>query len=218
MRKMIARNEKCIKDQAEQYALLGKQDQQLRKFRHDYNAHVMAMQEYEEAGEYEKLAAYVKTLSAQAAGSKVFCTGNLICDAILNRYHDLCTAQGINFTVTGKISEKLLISEVDLCVILSNGISNAYEAAERCEEKREIEVDFLTARTGAYMFITIKNTTAEPISFADGLPATSKLDKVNHGLGVQNMKETAEKNGFVAWGSIQDNEVITKIAIKIEQN
>lgn len=61
--KMLHLNEKCIREQTEQYRLLSDRDRDLRKFRHDSNGHIIALQNLAESGSREELVRYIEGLS-----------------------------------------------------------------------------------------------------------------------------------------------------------
>ena len=59
-----------------------------------------------------------------------------IVDAILNKYAAECEEKNIALSAKGYMPQECGISSFDLCVIFSNLLSNAIEAAENCAEKR----------------------------------------------------------------------------------
>jgi len=211
MKRILLLNEKCIEEQTEQYRQMSSRDEQLRKFRHDYNSHILSLQVLSEQDENEKLRQYIRDLGEIHVNSKQISTGNIIGDAILNQYDELCDESRISFLVKGCFPEDFQIPETDLCVILSNGVKNAYEAAVRCEEgKRSVSVEISTH--GRLLFLTVINSALEPPVLIDGMPVTSKDDKVNHGLGTKNLRETVEKHGGkVKWETDSDGHVITRM-------
>lgn len=213
LQRTIRLNEKCIAEQAEQYAFLGEKEQELRKFRHDYNRHFYAIQNYLKRKEYEALEAYLAELGAVGEELSFLSTNNLICDAVINRYYSLCKEKQIDLLVTGKVAKNLLISQTDFCVILSNALENAMEATEQCTEKREITLKFRNEVN--LLFIDLKNPASHPLTFSEeGVPLTDKEDNKNHGIGTGNMKSAAEKNyGEVCWEYDSNGFVLTKIVL-----
>lgn len=215
MKRILLLNEKCIAEQTEQYRQMSNRDEQLRKFRHDYNSHILSLQALSEKDEIEKLRQYIRNLGEIQASSKLISTGNIIGDAILNQYDELCADCRINFLVKGCFPEDFMIPETDLCVILSNAVKNAYEAAARCEEgKRSVSVEISTH--GRFLFLSVVNSALEPPVLIDGMPVTSKEDKVNHGLGTKNMRETVERHGGkVTWETDNEGHVITRMNFRL---
>lgn len=219
LKQTILLNEKCIREQTEQYRLLNRRERELRKFRHDYNAHIIALHRMAEKGEAEKAKKYIKTLSVINESTRLIDTNNIICDAILNQYAGLCKDDGVYMEIKGKISAGFPVEETDLCVIISNGVKNAYEAALKCKNTETVpHISVEIANQGAYTIITIVNSAPEAPVIRDGVLLTSKKDKQNHGIGTRNMVETIKKyGGSVSW-EYDDNlkTVTTNMLFQIE--
>lgn len=213
LQRTIRLNEKCLAEQAAQYAFMGEKEYELRKFRHDYNRHFYLMQNLLRQEKYRELENYFDELKPVSENLQFLSTGNLVCDAIVNQYYLLCREKNIDLSVVGKVSENLSISQTDLCVILSNGLENAVEAAEQCTADREITLHFRNEMN--LLFIDLNNPTSHPLIFGkEGLPQTDKKDKKNHGIGTGNMKSAAEKNyGEVCWEYDSRGFVLTKIVL-----
>ena len=215
MKKMLRLNERCICEQTEQYRLLSNRDRELRKFRHDYNSHITALQNLAECGSREKLVRYIEGLAAVRSRFKLICSNNIICDAILNQYMLLCRDADIELKVKGNLPNCLLIPEPDLCVIVSNAVKNAYEAAKQCGGKRNIQVEFTSM--GNFASIQIINTSPGTQVIRDGVFQTTKNDSVNHGIGMENMLEAAEKHGGKITWTCEKGVVITDILLRCKE-
>lgn len=217
LQRLVRLNEKCIAQQAEQYAFMGEKDQELRKFRHDYNRHLHIIQNYLNRKEYEALETYLAELGAAGEDLRFLSTNNLICDAVTNRYYGLCKENHIGLSVTGKITGNLPISQTDFCVILSNALENAVEATELCPNHRKITMQI--RQESGLLFLELRNPTSKPLILnGEGVPETSNADRKNHGIGTRNMKEAVLKNdGDIGWEYDSDGFVITKIVLPFEQ-
>lgn len=212
--RMVELNERCIKEQTEQYQLLSQRDQTLRKFRHDYNDHIHVMHALASAGKTEELFRYVKQLENIQDELRLIQTNHVICDALVNRYDSLCRQQKIELDITGKFPDHVDIPETGLCILLSNGLRNAYEAAVKCGEGGTITVEL--RHNDSFMFIRMTNPAKEKPNLKDGLFVTSKKNKDFHGYGVLNMIDAAEKaGGSVNWTYEETGYVITEIALPI---
>ncbi len=212
LKRMVLLNERCISEQAEQYRLVSEEDLKLRKFRHDYNAHLAVLQSIAASGDVKKMEDYVATLTALKNERKLVSTNNLVCDAILSRYMTFCKEEDIILKIRGNFPGDAGIRDTDLCVLISNGVQNAYEAVRKCASNREISVSI--GNTDSCIVITIVNTLAEIPVLIDGKPVTTKEDKKNHGLGTQNMLETVEKNGgHITWNILENRKMQTEIML-----
>ncbi len=212
LRRMVMFNERCIREQAEQYQLQGKTELELRKFRHDHRAHFAVIRKLAEEDRAGHVLGYLDEIDVIGESLRFVSTNNMIGDAILNQYERMCREAGICLTVDGKFPEHMAASETGLCIVLSNGMRNAYDAALQCEEKRFIEVA-INNDGEHYVFLVIRNSCCRPLKLQEGIPATVKSDKKNHGLGTRNMKEAVTKfGGGVVWRA-EEGIVITEIMI-----
>lgn len=213
MKRLLILNEKCIDEQTEQYRLLSQGEQSLRQFRHDYNDHVAVLHDLAQHGDVYELRNYAVQMAEIKDGLRMIHTGNVIGDAIINRYDRICRAEGIELDVEGVFPESMALSETDLCVLLSNGIRNAYEATGKCEDKRMISIDIQNSE--GYSYVVIKNPSSENLCAEENGLASSKEDKEIHGYGTRNMLETARKNdGDVSWEIDKQGVVTTTIMVK----
>ena len=87
--------------------------------------------------------------------------------------------------------EECEISSFDLCVIFSNLLSNAMEAAEKCVEKN---IDLELCKQEDTVIIYIKNTFDGKVVKKNGSIKTRKQGKQMHGYGLANIKECVKKN------------------------
>ncbi len=200
-RKMLKREvilkERCIEEQVEQYRLLGSANEELRRFRHDLYKHLDTMTDLCDKGQMEKLGEYLHQIYQAKERLDYLHTGNMICDAVANRYYGKCRESGIRLHFSGFFPEDLSVAMTDLCVILSNGLDNAYEAVCKCTGEKEIKCKI--GNQGGFLFITIWNPTETEPVIIGGHIQTTKKDQENHGFGTKNMQETAARNGGKVW-------------------
>ena len=212
LKRMLLLNEKCIREQTEQYQLIGQRDEELRKFHHDYSEHIAVIHDMAQMSSREELVAYIEQMDKVVDTAHFISTNNLICDAIVNRYAHMCRNEGIELIVMGKLPEQLDIPETSLCVLLSNGIKNAYEAVQKCTRDRKISFDIVNNE--GYIFITIKNPAVDFLKFKEETPQTTKTDGERHGFGTKNMLEAAMQNGGnVKWYLDEEGLVVTEIRL-----
>lgn len=196
-------NERCIEEQAEQYRLLNEKQLEMKKFRHDSKAHLSAIYALSEEGVAGRIREYVSQLIEVEEELKHFDTGSIIGDAVVNQYYGCGLKDGIEVKLMGVFAEAFSIPETDLCVILTNAVSNAYEAAQRCTEHRFVEIMFTHYR--GTQFVIVQNSSPDCPEIEDGriCPGyTSKHEKEFHGFGIQNICDAVERNrGVVRWSS-----------------
>ena len=178
------------------YRMLLKKEEETRRFRHDMAAHLtcvkglLAEQKIEEAKTYiDTMTELHSTLSAKNI------TGNTLLNAIVhdiqNRYPD------VELIWMGSLPENLKLEDMDVCVVFSNLLTNAFYAASHCEKSRRVAVT-IEAMVSSIRVI-IENDMVTSIEERKGKLITQKADKENHGLGMGNVMECVKKNG----GTIQ---------------
>ena len=199
MKRLMVLKDKCIREQTEQYKMAMNKERELRRFRHDYNAHMTAISGLLANGEYDKLQEYIKSMGYFKEKFNLVNSGNIITDAVFNQYKELCDKDNIEFEISGKLPENFNMAETDLCVLFSNLMSNAYEAAAQCEKDSSI-IRTQIRNNDDDVFIKLSNSVKGEVVFKNGLPVTDKPDRKNHGFGVENILEVVERNGgHVEW-------------------
>lgn len=181
--------EKQVGIQLRHYEKLEEMDREMRRFRHDYQNHMQSVLSLIKMGEYREAEDYILSLqSAKQKTEPLFTTGNRLADAILT---DKSEMLGENITIDYQGVIPASINNMDLCVILSNSLDNAIEACRECGFPCVISVTASTMH--GYFVITVKNPTVNKNTFYD-IPLTTKEDKNSHGIGLLNIKDTAERN------------------------
>ena len=213
MKRLMVLKDKCIREQTEQYKMAMNKERELRRFRHDYNAHMTAISGLLANEEYVKLQEYIKSMGYFKEKFNLVNSGNIITDAVFNQYKELCDKDNIGFEISGKLPENFNMAETDLCVLLSNLISNAYEAALKCEDDRRI-ISVEIRNSDDDIFIDVSNSVNGEVVFKNGLPVTDKPDRKNHGFGVENILEVVERNGgYIEWKQLDKGRFTAEIML-----
>ena len=168
-------------------------DEMNRRLRHDMTANINALSAFIEEKDYEGLKTYIRTM--QDNNDKLIVkrySGIAAVDAVVNGLINKYGLKDNEFFWTGNIVNSCKIEVYDLCVLISNLISNAVEACISDGLEKSIEVSILSV--GDSFSAVVKN----PTKLSNGvLPdfKTRKEDKRNHGYGIKNMKDTLKKYG-----------------------
>ncbi|MBD5115348.1 MAG: GHKL domain-containing protein [Ruminococcaceae bacterium] len=121
-----------------------------------------------------------------------FNTGNPITDIIVHQKSQEAEKRGISFKSDFSFPLKGNIDVYDVGIILNNALENAVEA---CENVNEPYIFLRSYTKGNLFFIEAENNFSGEIELAEetGLPLTSKKKPESHGLGLSNIRRTAEK-------------------------
>ena len=207
----ITINNRCIREQTEQYRILNEKQKELRAFRHDIKGHILAMRRMAAQGSSQELAAYLEKWAGLQEETFYISSNNIIGDAIFNFYYNKGCREGIEVKVMGKFLQDMDVAETDLCIVLTNTVSNAYEAALKCGKGSIVTIE-LSQLCGKAM-IVITNPVKEEPKIQGGIMSTTKADKELHGLGISNTMKALEKyDGQITWEKKGD-EIVTKIVI-----
>ena len=184
--------EEKMRSQLKYYIMLDEKDTEMRKFRHDFRKHMMCVISMLEEGSFSDAENYIRKLTNKFNETvPSYKTGNYIADSILSDKAQECKDKGIIFKFTGVIPEKNL-NPLELCTILSNSLDNAIEACTKISgmpTKIRMASDF----KNNYWYVKIANTSSSDIKIRNNNVLTTKSDPLNHGFGLQNIKDVVNK-------------------------
>ncbi len=209
-RRMSKFRQEFSRAQQNYYQTLLEKEHETRKFRHDISNHLLCVnslikeQHYEEAEQY--IAQMNGSINELRPGLQ---TGNMPANVILNdmiRKYETVTADW-----TGHIPEQLLVSDMDICIILSNLLENAFHAAAQCDGNRIVAVSVKIL--GNMLSITVRNPMNTLPKKSKGTLLTQKSDKVNHGYGILNVKDAVERNKGIVRFSYSDMEFLAEVLL-----
>lgn len=187
--------EKQLKEMQKQYySSLFKREEETRRNRHDWNNHLICLAELAQKENANNTKQYIATLMKQNAylKEKQYDVGNDVLNAILC-WHLSELEDNISVKIIGKCRNDINIDAVDLCVIVSNLVQNAVEyLRDSSIESKELSVSIEEGIV--YKRISVVNSVDKNVSERT-LKITTKSDKRNHGIGLQNVRETIERNG-----------------------
>lgn len=155
-----------------------------------------------------------------------FKTGNTVVDTLLNmKYHEAVrTIPDLRMEADRLLfSETLLFQSFDIGIILGNALDNAIEACRKLKEKEpdaEAFIRLSSFQKGRMFFIEIENSFDGKIlrKKHSEFPITDKPDKKAHGIGLINIKNTAEKyHGGVNW-TVENKKFILTIMMQNERS
>lgn len=181
--------EKQVELQINHYKELEKMEAEMRRFRHDYTNHLRSVLSLIQMKEYADAEEYIEKIQNKAytSGTVMFYTGSKLADAILA---DKSAALDERCRIEYSGIMPSSIENVDLCIILSNALDNAVEACRELDSPCTISMT--AGEQQGYFVMSLKNPTARTDSFYD-VPATTKPEKEQHGMGLYNIESTVKK-------------------------
>ena len=168
---------------------------QVSKIRHDFKNQLIVLDSYAKQGRYEELPKYIAKLQNEITATRLYDTSNALISAILNAKNMQCEKKQIDFQVTHSIG-KILIDDLYIMTVLGNILDNAITAAA---EAPHGYICLSITQIDSYLEIVCRNNHAGNIIKKHNVYVSTKKDtRAMHGLGIENIKECAEKlNGTV---------------------
>lgn len=143
-------------------------------------------------------------LTEYEEGELIEYSTNSILNTILSEYYDKSKTNHIEFNIFVEPGFNIeCVESMDLVAMVSNLISNAYEAALKSDEKK-IKVQMYMQNDGSFIIIKIENSFSGEIVRQGDRLLTTKKDGNIHGVGIESVEKVAEKyDGWVStsWGN-----------------
>lgn len=174
------------------YRLTTEQIKKLSALRHDFRNHLYIIAERIRRGEKEDAIAYIDKIgvSTEEAGN-IIVAENEILATILTVKNMICKNKDIDF-VCEIDCEKIYIEDMDLNTVVANLLDNAIEASEKCQ-KGQRNISFKIVDVKQFIVMECRNTCKEKSAEKKHIFQTTKENKEEHGYGMENIRETAEK-------------------------
>ena len=201
--------------QYEQFVLFQESVDTIHHKCHDLKHMIAALQQEENSMQSKTLLNEMQTAVTQYDTS--INTGNHTLDALLGKTWNSCEQRNIQWTCLADGQALSFMDPFDLYIMLGNALDNAVECltAITDPEKRFLSVNI--RRKGGLTLLCLRNYCDHPLSFHQGLPLTTKADKVGHGYGTRSIREIAEKyNGQVS-AKVEQNIFTLNILLPLPQ-
>lgn len=180
--------QQLLRSQEKYYTMLLKKEEETKRFRHDIRNHLYCMKTLYDNNDFQQLGDYFEKMNIELKELNTgIHTGNNLIDVILNDISSKYTEVKIEWK--GLLEPNLRIAQMDLCIVFSNLLSNAFEAADNCENKK---VDVYIKKLSSNLLINIANTALNEPVIKDNEFVSSKKEN-GHGYGVKNIKECLKK-------------------------
>lgn len=124
-------------------------------------------------------------------------TGNKILDTLLTAKELYCQEHWISLTSVVEGEALCFMDPFDLSTMFGNMLDNAIESVAKVEQKEKRLIHLAVAKQKGFVRIRLENCYQGELTFADGLPQTTKQNKLYHGYGLKSIKSIAAKYGGV---------------------
>lgn len=182
------------------------------QYRHDMRHHLQYVSACIKNGQEEQAQAYISGICKEIDAQKVerYCE-NEAANLILSAFAGRAKKEGIEIKIRGSLPAFILISDSDLCVLLSNALENALHACQPLAAAKEacvIDVHFYNKDDR--LFLQIENPCGDDISFENGIPVSHEP---GHGIGVQSICAIVERYDGMCTFLVQNHHFILRLSI-----
>lgn len=181
------------RSQVDFYRMLEEQYRQLERLRHDMKNHLISMQGLWMDQDWGKLGSYLEQMmEAGNVAETEEATGSKAMDALLYRKRKLAEEGHITWECEmQRLDQCGNIQEFDLCVLVGNILDNALEACERLPAEEDRYISVRCCKWKQYLLLEVRNST--DVKTVASVGHTRKEHPEEHGIGMMNIRETAQK-------------------------
>lgn len=169
--------------------------EQMKKIHQEYTARIRALHVAVREPEYQdkvKLLLEDSQKKIEKSRQSVYSMHPVI-NALLCVKQELAESKGITMEIHCIHSAVIGIADIEICSILGNLLDNAIEACEKLENANRRIVADIYEKAG-FLIIKISNSITEDTPGIKQVGFTSKLDRENHGLGLQMVERICSKH------------------------
>lgn len=198
--------------QQAQYEALCTAIEETRQARHDMRHHFSALSALAVHEEWQELRNYLGQVMESIPTVELKLCDNPAVDGVAGHYCIRYKENNIPFSIELDLPYKLPISEMDICLVLSNLMENALEASLRTDTtKRFIKVQAYL-HSDNVVLITVENAFDGIIKEKNGVFQSSK--RHGDGVGIQSIRRIAEKNGGYCRFTLTDGVFYANIMLR----
>lgn len=189
--------------------------QRIRKKQHEYKNNIGNLNALLMNQNVEKAQQFMKELLEQnvKVDGLIRKSGSFV-QLILDYKMEEARERGIQVVQEGVVCHDVPVDEYDVSVIINNAMNNAMEACEKVEEKERYIRCVMNLRMG-YLNLYFENPCGGTVVKENGGLLTSKVNRAEHGFGLENIKSAVEKyNGIMSY-EVKDGTFGLRCSIRV---
>jgi hypothetical protein len=211
----LSRLDGQIRAQVRQYELVLRANKDIRRFKHDFNNLKVGLARHLRDGDPRGALVFLEECEQSIQGEYIsFQTGNAIADALLSEKLSAAKQKHILIAFNGVIPGAG-ISPMDICIILGNLMDNALEACAALPGEKTVSVS--SYLNNGFFFLAISNPVTDNVPVHNGLPATTKIDRRSHGIGLVSTRNAIQKYNGRLKLSCEDRVFTAEIALDLNE-
>lgn len=143
-------------------------------------------------------------------------TGNEALNILIMDKGRYCYENDIQLSCMADAGSLSFMKLEDVYAMFGNAIDNAITAVEKLDDKEKRIVNLKVLNQNNLLMVQLQNYFEGRIRFKDGLPLTTKKDKLNHGFGVKSIRYLAEKYDGTMTVNTKNNIFTLQILLPIQ--
>ena len=196
-----AETERLLAERERQYRLSRENIEAINIKCHDIRHQIRHLSESGAVVEKDVLADIAREVNVYDA---VIETGNEALDTILTEKGLTCSGEGIVLTVMADGAALSFMAPADIYALFGNALDNAIEAVRQVDNPERRAISLSVRRQRRMVAVSVENCSTGEVNLApDGLPATTKGDRRNHGFGIRSMRSIAARYGGSLTAGVQ---------------
>lgn len=222
MAKSLNRNDRLRQEnqflsmQQTQYEMLCTAIEETRQARHDMRHHFSALSALASRKEWQELENYLTQVKDYIPHTELNLCDNPAVDGVVCHYCLRYKENNIPCSIELDLPYKLPISEMDICLVLSNLLENALEASIRTDTTKQYIKVQAYLHSDNVILITVENAFDGTIKKKNDVFQSSK--RRGDGVGIQSVRHIAEKNGGYCSFTLKNNVFYANIMLRGENN
>ncbi len=177
-----------------------------KSFRHDIRNHIAVVKRLLQSGKLEEAVSYMEDLDDMAEKMSFPCsTNNPVVDILVGNKLGLAQSMGIDVDCSLLLPYPCSLRDIDICIVLSNALDNAIQAAKRLDAGMEKYIHVSGRIQGDFLMMEIENSFHGKGGFKKG-------------TGLSNVNAVAEKYGGAMSIETQGNKFVLHVLLILSQH
>lgn len=168
----------------------------IRKLKHEMRGHLNNISGLIESRQYNEINGYIAKINDEIDKFEILIkTGDPIIDVIINDKYRQAQKNSISFNADVSFSDKMGIDSYDIGIIINNLLTNAIEQCSK-PGVSDKTITIHGFKKKKFLIIEVNNPFEGKLNINKdtGLPdSTKKTDRYNHGIGLVNVRDAANK-------------------------
>lgn len=219
--KQVEYNQQLFAAQKEYHNNLAMYHQRVRQLHHDMNNHFLILYNALKQEDSSQAVQYIEKHMNLLSQSQMTYTGYLLLDTVLDYKKQIADAQHTEFLVRVQIPSDLNLAESlqnDFAMMLASCIDNALEATAQISDEANRWIKITLKHDAQYLHCKIENSAAKDVSLKEGeLPPSSKAEGIDHGIGLKQVTQLAERHGGCLTLSCEANVFTASFMVEYEK-